>query len=170
MHRVNQTRRGFRLVLGGLIFSTLLGCDQATKSMATRSLKGAPPISYLWDTVRLEYALNPGGFLSLGENLSPKVRQTLFIGLNACFLAVLALILILRWNLRLTVYVPLVCIFTGGIGNLIDRILNQGLVTDFLVVGIGSLRSGVFNVADMGVTFGAIAVLLLPHADKKGSA
>jgi len=43
-------------------------------------------------------------------------------------------------------------------GNLIDRVWNNGLVTDFINVGIGPVRTGVFNVADLAVTFGAIAV------------
>jgi signal peptidase II len=49
----------------------------------------------------------------------------------------------------------------GGLGNLWDRI-QLGVVRDFMNVGIGSLRTGIFNVADMAITFGGIALLLLP--------
>jgi len=38
---------------------------------------------------------------------------------------------------------------TSGVGNLIDRFLFDGRVTDFLNVGIGSLRTGIFNIADV---------------------
>ncbi len=60
--------------------------------------------------------------------------------------------------MRLRMFVPLVCVLSGGIGNLIDRLSNDGLVTDFINVGIGPIRSGVFNVADIAITFGAVAI------------
>lgn len=57
------------LILLFVIF-TCVGCDQAAKSAAETHLRAAEPISYLNNTVRLEYAENPGAFLSLGAGLS----------------------------------------------------------------------------------------------------
>ena len=37
------------------ILSSLVGCDQATKHVATNTLKNSPPQSYLADTVRFDY-------------------------------------------------------------------------------------------------------------------
>ena len=48
----------------------------------------------------------------------------------------------------------------GGVSNLIDRVAAGGLVMDFLNLGIGRLRTGIFNVADMALTFGVIWILL----------
>jgi signal peptidase II len=59
----------------------------------------------------------------------------------------------------------LTLIFSGGISNLYDRVLNNGTVIDFLNVGIGSLRTGIFNVADM--TNMLSIFLLLFIKDKK---
>ena len=59
------------------------------------------------------------------------------------------------------VFIPLLFILSGGIGNLIDRVTNNGLVTDFIVMGVGPLRTGVFNVADVAVMFGAMAIVCL---------
>lgn len=160
MSSTHSPHRGFRLVLALSILTTFIGCDQATKSLATQHLRGAPPQSYLSDTLRLEYALNPGGFLSLGSQLGPEVRRGLFIGFNTLFLLGVVYFLYRRWDIRLPLFLAGVYILGGGIGNLIDRVTNQGLVTDFLVLGIGPVRTGVFNVADMGVTFGVIAILL----------
>ena len=56
------------------------------------------------------------------------------------------------------IFVSFVFILYGGIGNLIDRICNNGLVTDFINFGIGPIRTGIFNVADMAITSGAIAI------------
>jgi len=43
----------------------------------------------------------------------------------------------------------------GGFSNLIDRLLNNGAVVDFVNVGVGNLRTGIFNLADVAITFGA---------------
>jgi signal peptidase II len=47
-------------------------------------------------------------------------------------------------------------VLSGGIGNLIDRIGNEGRVIDFMNLGIGSWRTGVFNVADIVILGGGI--------------
>ena len=153
-------RKIARLTLALAILSSFIGCDQATKQYAAETLQHVEPQSYLGDTVRLEYALNPGGFLSLGSQLSPTVRFGVFVGFNLCVMTAVIVFLFFQWNARLTVFVSLTYVLAGGIGNLIDRISNNGLVTDFLNIGVGPLRTGIFNVADVGVMFGA-AVLVI---------
>jgi signal peptidase II len=51
-------------------------------------------------------------------------------------------------------------ILGGALGNLIDRVFYNGLVVDFIDVGLGTSRFYTFNVADMGVTVGG-AILFL---------
>ena len=53
----------------------------------------------------------------------------------------------------------------GGIGNWLDRLLNQGTVTDFVSLGVGPLRTGIFNLADVAVMAG-VALLLLSFRRK----
>jgi signal peptidase II len=47
----------------------------------------------------------------------------------------------------------------GGASNLLDR-LAFGRVIDFINVGLGSVRTGIFNVADMAIMLGAAVVVL----------
>ena len=148
-----------RLTLALVILSSFIGCDQATKHYATETLQYSEPQSYLGDTVRLDYALNRDGFLSLGSNLTPNVRFCIFIGLNLCVMLAITVMLIYNWNASLVIFSSLAYILAGGIGNLIDRISNDGLVTDFVNVGVGPIRTGIFNVADVGVMFGAAALV-----------
>ena len=56
-------------------------------------------------------------------------------------------------------------VLAGGFSNVIDRYYNDAHVIDFLNVGIGSLRSGIFNVADMFVMFGVILIMLFMYLD-----
>jgi signal peptidase II len=45
-------------------------------------------------------------------------------------------------------------IFSGTMSNLIDRLTYDGTVIDFLNIGIGNLRTGVFNLADLAIICG----------------
>ena len=46
----------------------------------------------------------------------------------------------------------------GGIGNVIDRIAH-GAVVDFVSLGIGPLRTGIFNLADVAIIAGLLLFL-----------
>jgi signal peptidase II len=139
-----------------IVLVTGVGCDQASKCIASRVL--APPVgrqSYLGDTVRLEYAQNPGAFLGMGRNLADEHRFWILTIANGVLLAIVAGVLMTHWNMPRVYFAAWALILAGGIGNLIDRIAHDGLVTDFMNVGIGpAFRSGIFNVADMAITTG----------------
>jgi signal peptidase II len=51
----------------------------------------------------------------------------------------------------------------GGVSNLVDRLWYGGYVVDFLNVGIGPVRTGIFNFADVFIMVG---VLLLIFSDR----
>jgi len=44
----------------------------------------------------------------------------------------------------------------GGLGNWLDRVREAGAVTDFVSVGLGGLRTGVFNGADVAIVVGIV--------------
>jgi len=56
-------------------------------------------------------------------------------------------------------------VISGGLGNIIDRLLFDRHVTDFMILGIQNLRTGIFNFADVCVTAGAIGLLVF-HREK----
>ena len=67
-----------------------------------------------------------------------------------------------RWRSReeSVVWVTAWCMMlSGGIGNLWDRIVHDGRVIDFMNVGLGGLRTGIFNVADLCITVGVVLLL-----------
>jgi signal peptidase II len=147
---------GTKLVLAAVVAATLLG-DQISKQVASAQLADGLRRSYLADTLRLEYSENTGAFLSLGAALPAWARTALFsvgtgVILAGCVVASFS------QDLGSAGLVGLWLLFAGGASNLIDRIL-YGRVVDFLNVGIGPLRTGIFNVADMAITFGVIIVL-----------
>lgn len=160
-----MNERVFLRVAMMLVIVATIGCDRVTKHVATITLAGSPMQSYLSDTVRLGYAENTGGFLSLGSSLPPAARTLVFVGGTGLALAVLFLVAIRaavdRWTL-----LGLALFIGGGASNWIDRVM-RGSVVDFLNVGLGPVRTGIFNVADVAIMAGAGAVALAAFMQRK---
>jgi signal peptidase II len=151
---MNTFRRG---VLLCLLLAGTAGCDRVTKHLAVTTLAGNPGYSYLGDTVRLDYHENPGGFLSAGATWSAPTRAVVFQAANGAFLlTMLVLTLRLQWSRLATI--GLILFVGGGISNLIDRVA-MGSVIDFMNIGIGSWRTGIFNVADVAIMAGVVLLL-----------
>jgi signal peptidase II len=157
-------RRG---VLLCLLLAATAGCDRVTKHFAVTTLAGMPGQSYLGDTVRLDYHENPGGFLSAGATWRPETRAVIFQLANGIFLfGTLLFAVHYQWS-RLAA-AGLMLFVAGGLSNLIDRVA-MGTVIDFMNVGIGPWRTGIFNVADVAIMAG-VALLLLERGFAKRAA
>jgi signal peptidase II len=146
-----------RSVLLCLLLATA-GCDRVTKHLAMTTLAGMPEQSFLADTIRIDYRENSGGFLSTGATWRPTVRVAVFQFAGGAFLLGTLILAARRQWSRLGA-AGLVLFLAGGTSNLVDRIA-MGRVIDFLNVGIGPVRTGIFNVADVAIMAG-IALLLL---------
>src|SRR5499427_3075524 len=140
------------IVLTVAIVSTI-GCDRITKHAATTMLAGGPDHSYLADTVRLGYVENPGGFLSLGASWPSVVRTTFFTVATGVMLLTLTVVAIRRRRGELSA-LGVALFLAGGASNWVDRVA-RGSVVDFLNVGVGPVRTGMFNVADAAILLGA---------------
>ncbi len=149
-----------RLVMVATILLGCVGCDQLTKDLAREHLSHAPTASFLHDMVRLTSAENPGAFLSLGAALSKPARMVIFQGGVGLVVVALIWAALLRRGLTRPQIVALALLGASGLGNLIDRVLYDGSVTDFLNIGIGPVRTGIFNVADIAGVVGVLVFLV----------
>ena len=150
--------RKLRLAILLLLLVSTVGCDQTTKFLAHSRLGdlGSVPLPGGFGELRL--AKNPGSFLSLGDSLPLAVRRAFFtIGVTAGLLALFGY-LVSRAGLNRLTFLGLALILAGGIGNLIDRFTQDGLVTDFIFLQLGPLHTGVFNVADVWIMAGIALV------------
>ena len=155
---------GRTVLISSLILGTII-IDQAVKELASNRLRGHDVILYLDGMVRLQYAENSGAFLSFGSHLDSQVR----------FIASIAITVFLTWliwgvyqkrsQMDRPTSIGLTLLVAGGYANLIDRFW-RGSVTDYLNLGIGQLRTGIFNVADVVIVIG-VAVLLSSAFFKK---
>jgi len=146
-----------RAALLCLLLAAIAGCDRVTKHLAVTTLAGMPGQSYLGDTIRLDYHENSGGFLSAGSSWRPQTRTVVFQVANGAFLLG-TLILALRFQWSRLAAAGLILFVAGGMSNLVDRVAI-GSVIDFMNIGIGSFRTGIFNVADVAIMTG-VALLL----------
>jgi len=143
-------RAGKVLALALLLLT--IGCDRITKQAARINLMGAPTQSY-----QLEYTENNGAFLSLGSRLPEWARTMLLrVGVGLALAALVFMVLKHRWSGAALAGASLTV--AGGVSNLLDRIL-RGSVVDFMSVGIGPIRTGIFNVADVAIVVGGVLLI-----------
>jgi signal peptidase II len=144
------------LGLGG----TVILLDHLTKLIAVHTLRGQPIISLWGGSVRLLYSENTGAFLGLGSTLPENARFWIFTVMVGLLLGGVLLYLLRSRHITHTETLLYALILGGGLSNLLDRIFNNGIVVDFLNVGLAGLRTGIFNLADVAIT-GAIIVLTI---------
>ena len=149
-----------------LVGSACVTLDQTTKIFAATYLPRHVMRTYLFDILRIGYSENTGGFLGIGNALPSAVRFWIFTVAVGVFLMLLLYYLITDIEHRLGSVIGLSLVVSGGASNLYDRIINQGSVVDFLNLGIGPLRTGVFNLADVAI-FGGIAIALYSQSRHK---
>ncbi len=153
-------------MLVSLVLAGTVGCDQATKQLAISQLRDEPAQSFLGGVLRLVFAENVGAFLSLGGSFPRPVRFWLFtVVVGLVLLATLVYLLTSRRVGRLSV-VALALVVGGGASNWFDRVVNDGRVVDFIILGIGPVRTGVFNVADVAIMVGVGLMLLAARREK----
>ena len=142
-----------------LVFLVTLA-DQLSKIAIRMNFSEHEQHIFLNGHFKVLFVQNSGAFLSLGHSWPTWLRWLVLI----LFVSVLLFIL---WRLMVhasTSAKHKVCysvILGGGIGNLIDRVYFDG-VTDFLWIKLGPLQTGVFNLADVGILFGVLYLILEP--------
>lgn len=163
------------LMMRSRLFAVLLGLgfvafDQWVKVQALIALQSESfrlGGRFAWLDIAL--SMNPGAFLSLGAGLAPGVKQLIFI------VGVAAVVCwAIGWSLANWVKAPVKAaavyfIALGGASNLIDRVFREGHVVDYVVLNLGAVHTGVFNIADVAIMVGA-GVLLWAEIRKKRSA
>ena len=157
---VSKRTRAFTAALMLIIVLLTVGCDQASKAVARSSLGDGRLVSFLGGLLVMRYVENQGAFLSLGAWLPRPIRRALFIVFPLAMLAVMIGYVARKREIRSSFVAGISLVCGGGLGNLMDRILHDGRVGDFLNLGVGGLRTGIFNLADLSIIAGCVLLLL----------
>ncbi|HEX6668318.1 MAG TPA: signal peptidase II [Gemmatimonadales bacterium] len=143
------------------LFFLVLLTDCATKRAAETHLVPAHvPHEFLGELVRLTLAYNPGAAMSISLGQHSRLGFSL--------LALAALIVLAHVYQRTSpsdrlAAAGLALIASGALGNLLDRLRSPRGVVDFIDVGVGDVRFWTFNIADVGITCGAVLLVLALH-------
>lgn len=129
----------------------LVAVDQWIKYWATAVLQPLGAMTLIQGVVELRYFLNDGMAFSMLAG-----KQTLLVLMTSAMLLCVLVLLVVR-KMCLWERISWTLILGGGIGNLIDRVLN-GVVVDY--VNFLFVDFAVFNFADICITTGVVMLVL----------
>ena len=144
MKKLEMKYKKIFLILLGIIIVFL---DQITKyTLMGKNLTIIPNI------LNFTYTENTGVAFGIGAN-----NIFLIIIVNIIVLGVI-IDCIRKNQTDFKILIPLVLIFSGGVGNLIDRIF-RGYVIDFIDINLFNFPN--FNIADICITIGIIFLIII---------
>ena len=141
-----------------VMISTIIIIDQVTKAIVQQKFALGESVSIINNLFSLTYVRNPGAAWGMAGQAHEYIRLALLFILPviACFWLIYAVWTTRNTSLNLCLSYSL--IFSGAVGNLIDR-FSMNYVVDFLDFFWGSHHFPAFNVADSAITIGA-AILI----------
>ena len=139
------------------VAAAVIALDLLTKFLAEALLPRSRSVRVLGDFFQLQLVYNPGA--AFGIHVGAYSRW-FFMALTVAALVVLAAMARqTRSGDRFRLY-AIAAVMAGATGNLIDRVRSARGVVDYLLFTVGPFRWPNFNVADMAVSCGAIALAL----------
>lgn len=158
MSHLNHSSKMHKNVLKYILFFAisivLILIDQYTKYLAKISLQNKPPYVVIKDVVELVYTENEGAAFGILQG-----KQWLFYVLTVIIIiAILIALYKLDFNSHNIIYfIFLTLLFSGAIGNFIDRVKNR-YVVDFIY--FKPINFPVFNFADMLITIACVLIII----------
>ena len=141
----------------------LVGIDQLTKWLVVTNMSEKESIHLIkfGDTqvLNLSYYLNDGAAFSMFEG-----QTIMLVAVTSAVIIGLVVAMLLGKVKRVPYIAAFSMIIGGGIGNLIDRIFNDGLVVDFIDFRL--INFAIFNFADICAVCGGILMCLMVILDE----
>lgn len=134
----------------------LLALDQWTKLLVVQTFsqnEGLP-----WGWLGFVHVRNPGLAFGLLQNVAPAWRPLIFVALTCAALGCIAAILQAAARTSLLLQGVITLIFTGALGNLLDR-FRFGAVVDFVVLFGNQAGLPAFNLADLYIALGLCGLI-----------
>jgi len=140
----------------------LIFADCTTKRLAEEHLVQHMPHQVVGDVVRFTLAYNPGAAFSFSLGEHSRVGFTV---IALCVLVALGSVYRSTASQDRLQAIALALVAGGALGNMLDRFRSpsgtyRGVV-DFIDIGVSGWRFWTFNLADVGVTLGAVLLALL---------
>lgn len=146
-----------------VLAAVLVGIDQLTKWLVVQNLTKYETVNLIkagdTEVLNLYYCTNNGSAFSMMEG-----KTVFLIAITSVVLIALTVGLLMKKIQRPGFVAAVSLIIGGGVGNLIDRLFNGGLVVDFIDVRI--INFPIFNFADICAVVGGILLCLFVVIDE----
>lgn len=158
-----EQKLNIKICLGLLLSAVLVGIDQLTKWLVVQNLSLHEPMQLIGigehQILNFTYYLNDGAAFSMFGG-----KTAMLICVTSLMMGALLCAMVLKQVKSTRYIVAFSMIIGGGVGNLIDRIFNDGLVIDFIDVRI--INFAIFNFADICAVCGGILLCILVVLDE----
>lgn len=154
--------------LAGIIAAVIVIMDQITKVAVRSNLELWSSKTLIPNYFNLVYVVNKGAAFGFLNRSDINWQRTFFIIVTVVSLAAITMLLKSTKDKDLFQISGLGFILGGAAGNLIDRIIF-GQVTDFLDFYVGTHHWPAFNIADIAICFGAIAMIISVYRNKSNA-
>lgn len=157
-------RTSIRIFLFCALSLSLISWDRASKDLAKEYLKGHPVRTFLHNSLRFKYVENTGAAASMGDHLDPRASFWL-LGIAPLLIltGLFAYTIAHARTIKTTKLLAFSLIYAGGMGNILDRLLFDRHVSDFINLDLPLLRNYIFNLADVWITLGVAWLALTTY-------
>ena len=151
------------MFFGLLMAAALVGIDQLTKWLVVSNMELHESVHLIkfgeTQVLNFSYYLNDGSAFSMFGG-----QTEMLICVTSLMMGALLCAMVMKQVRRTPYIIAFSLIIGGGVGNLIDRLFNEGLVVDFIDVRI--INFAIFNFADICAVCGGIFLCLLVVLDE----
>jgi len=132
----------------------VVGADRLTKYLISSNMELGDSADFISGFIRLDFIYNTGGAWGMLSGYTWVLLAATLVVMLICIT-----ILIKSGTKSKILFWAICLVLSGGIGNMIDRIFNDGKVIDFLHFEFFP-QFPIFNVADIAVVVGAGLLIL----------
>jgi signal peptidase II len=136
----------------------VIALDQITKAAIVTKFVIHESYAIVDGFFNLVYVMNPGAAFGFLADASAIFRYVFFIGITSAVILLILYYIVKSKSQNMQTVISLTLIFSGAVGNLIDRI-RFGAVVDFLDFYIHTWHWPAFNVADSSIFLGAVLMI-----------
>ena len=144
----------------------MLTLDIISKYFVVTRIEDHERINVIGPYVQFTKLYNQGAIFGIKQGY-----QKFFMILSIIVLVILVLFFLYEFSRKITDYlfcIAMGLIFSGAVGNIIDRAIGRPGVVDFIYIGINEkLKWYVFNVADSAIVIGAIMLAISLYKQEK---
>jgi signal peptidase II len=152
MRKFLDAAKAHYLTVGFFAVFTVL--DFVSKYLVDKNIRYGQRIDIAGSFVQFTKIYNEGGVFGILQG-----HKTVFLIISIIVLAVMLGFYAYEKNKTVVFKCAMGLIFSGAVGNILDRLAGKPGVVDFIYIGYRDIRWWAFNVADAAIVVGAVLLM-----------